>query len=75
MLDHLAAEEKTELRALALAFVREKQWHGAQGVTLTEDIQLAIALQACLLVLKLGLERARDVSAWLAGEDERENEE
>jgi Mlc titration factor MtfA (ptsG expression regulator) len=36
--------------------VAEKQWSGAQGLQLTPRIQLTIALQACLPILKLGLD-------------------
>ena len=59
-LGHLTAEDRTHLRRLARQFIAEKQWSGAQGLQLTPRIQLAIALQACLPVLHLGL-------AWYAG--------
>lgn len=55
-LGHLSAAERERLRAMALEFIAQKEWHGAQGLTLTPDIQLAIALQACLPVLNLGLD-------------------
>jgi len=55
-LDHLSQEERAHLRAMALEFIAQKEWHGAQGLALTADIQLSIALQACLPVLKLGLD-------------------
>ncbi|MBV6409528.1 MAG: zinc-dependent peptidase [Burkholderiales bacterium] len=58
-LDHLVAAERTRLRTMALEFIAQKEWHGAQGLTLTPDIQLSIALQACLPVLKLGLDSYR----------------
>ena len=54
-LAHLPAPDRLRLRALALQFIADKEWHGARGLVLTEDIQLAIALQACLPVLELGL--------------------
>ena len=60
VLAHLTANERVNLRALALEFVAQKQWYGAQGFVLGTDIRLAIALQACLLVLKLGLQWYRD---------------
>lgn len=56
-LDHLSAEQRQRLRQMSLGFIAEKQWHGAQGLQLTATMQLSIALQACLLVLELGLER------------------
>lgn len=59
-LDHLKPEERIRLRQLAREFIAEKEWSGAQGLRLTPHIQLAIALQACLPILHLGL-------AWYAG--------
>ncbi|MBI5900186.1 MAG: zinc-dependent peptidase [Rhodocyclales bacterium] len=59
-LDHLSTDERTELRRLAREFIATRQWSGAQGLQLTPSIQLAIALQACLPILKLGL-------AWYSG--------
>ena len=59
-LDHLRQDERTELRRLAREFIASKEWSGAQGLELTPHIQLAIALQACLPILHLGLD-------WYAG--------
>lgn len=59
-LGHLSRDERTRLRQLAREFVADKQWSGAQGLALTPRIQLNIALQACLLILHLGLD-------WYAG--------
>ena len=59
-LDHLSSDERAHLRQLAREFIAEKQWSGAQGLQLTPRIQLAIALQACLSILHLGLD-------WYAG--------
>ncbi|MDR2239957.1 MAG: zinc-dependent peptidase [Zoogloeaceae bacterium] len=58
-LGHLAADERERLRGMALEFIGRKEWHGAQGLRLTPEIQLAIALQACLPVLNLGLDSYR----------------
>ncbi|MBE7422428.1 MAG: zinc-dependent peptidase [Zoogloeaceae bacterium] len=55
-LARLAAGDRARLRAMALKFIAQKEWHGAHGLQLTPDIQLSIALQACLPVLKLGLD-------------------
>lgn len=55
-LDYLSAGERARLRAMALDFIAGKEWYGAQGLALTPDIQLAIALQACLPILELGLD-------------------
>ena len=59
-LGHLTPDERARLRQLAREFIAEKQWTGAQGLQLTPSIQLAIALQACLPILHLGLD-------WYAG--------
>lgn len=52
----LKAEQRGRLRELAREFVATKEWNGARGLALTADIQIAVALQACLLVLNLGLD-------------------
>jgi len=61
-LAHLSPAQRQRLRDLARRFIAEKQWHGAQGLDITLAMQLSIALQACLLVLELGLER---YNGWL----------
>lgn len=58
-LDCLAPADRARLREMALNFIAQKEWSGAQGLELTPDIQLSIALQACLPVLNLGLESYR----------------
>ncbi len=47
-------EELERLRALAARFLREKEFHG-QGLAITDAMALAIAAQAVLPVLHLGL--------------------
>jgi len=59
-LGHLSPDERAHLRQLAREFIAAKEWSGAQGLQLTPHIQLAIALQACLPILHLGLD-------WYAG--------
>lgn len=54
-LRHLDADERRRLRDMAREFAATKEWNGARGLALSADIQLAIALQACLPVLNLGL--------------------
>lgn len=61
-LAHLTAQDRTRLRELARQLIAEKQWTGAQGLELTADIQLSIALQACLPVLNLGID---EYTGWL----------
>jgi MtfA peptidase len=58
-LSHLNADERQRLRAMAREFLAEKEWSAAGDLVLTPEIQLSIALQACLPVLKLGLEHYR----------------
>ncbi len=55
-LDYLPPADRVRLRALALEFLRRKEFHGAQGLQLDDDMLLAIALQACLPVLHIGLQ-------------------
>ena len=55
-LGHLSADERRRLRQLAREFIADKQWSGAQGLRVTPHMQLAIALQACLPILNLGLD-------------------
>jgi len=58
-LAHLSPDERLALHDMAREFIAVKEWSGARGLALTADIQVAVALQACLLVLKLGLDRYR----------------
>jgi len=55
-LDALDRSELARLRDMALIFLDEKEMHGAHGLVLADDVRLAIALQACLPALNLGLE-------------------
>ena len=54
-LSRLHADERARLRAMALAFLARKEFHGANGLELDDDMLLSIALQACLPVLEIGL--------------------
>ncbi|MBE7369784.1 zinc-dependent peptidase [Ramlibacter pallidus] len=49
------AAEAARLRALAAEFLARKEFHGAGGLVITDEIALAIAAQAVLPVLHLGL--------------------
>lgn len=44
-----------QLRSLTERFLAEKEFSGAQGLEITDEIAVAIAAQACLPVLHLGL--------------------
>ena len=48
--------DRARLRQLALEFLSTKEMSGAQGLELRDGIRLAIALQACLPILNLGLD-------------------
>lgn len=55
-LDYLDQVELARLREMSLIFLYEKEMHGAHALVLADDVRLAIALQACLPVLNLGLD-------------------
>ena len=50
-----SAEELVELRRLSSLFLDSKEFHGTHGFVVTEEVAVAIAAQACLPVLRLGL--------------------
>ena len=50
-----SAAELQRLRELSARFLRSKQFTGAHGLHITDEIALAIAAQACLPILHLGL--------------------
>jgi hypothetical protein len=52
----MSADELERLRSLALLFLHEKEMHGAGGLALSDEIRVAIAVQAVLPVLNLGLD-------------------
>src|SRR5690606_37859499 len=58
-LDFLPAADRQRLRDMAIEFLRNKQFHGAHGFAVTDEIMLGIALQACLPVLNIGLQAYR----------------
>jgi Mlc titration factor MtfA (ptsG expression regulator) len=47
--------DRSELRRLATLFLAAKEFAGAQGLQVTDEIAVAVAAQACLPVLRLGL--------------------
>jgi len=47
------AAEQDRLRTLAAEFLRDKEFHGAHGFAITDEVALAIAAQAVLPVLHL----------------------
>ena len=52
----LSSEERDRLRILASQLLTTKEMASAAGLELTAEIQLRIAIQACLPVLNLGLD-------------------
>ncbi|RZJ26101.1 MAG: zinc-dependent peptidase [Haliea sp.] len=55
-LAQLPASQRGNLRTLSGRFLAQKEFHGAQGLLITDEIAVAIAAQACLPVLHLGLD-------------------
>ena len=51
----LPAKDQLELRGLVSEFLAHKEFTGAQGFVITDEIAVAIAAQACLPVLHIGL--------------------
>ncbi|MEG0922410.1 MAG: zinc-dependent peptidase [Comamonas sp.] len=53
-LQALSLEEKSKLRALSALFLRNKQFAGANGLVVSDNMALTIAAQACLPLLYRG---------------------
>lgn len=51
------SQDEQALRRMSSLFLDRKEFTGAQGLSVTDDMALAIAAQACLPVLHLGLQR------------------
>ena len=47
---------RQRLRELATLFLSQKEFHGARGLEVSDEMAVAIAAQACLPALELGLE-------------------
>ena len=58
-LSHLAPADLQRLREMTSLFIAQKEFSTAHELELTEQITVAIAVQACLPVLNLGLELYR----------------
>ncbi|MEJ2645609.1 MAG: zinc-dependent peptidase [Gammaproteobacteria bacterium] len=59
VLDGLSGAELRRLHDQVILFLHEKQFYGARGLTVTDAMQLAIAVQACLPILNLDLDYYR----------------
>ena len=55
----LSDEELARLRELTILFLHEKGIHGAAGMSIRDEVRVAIAVQACILILQLGLDYYR----------------
>ena len=55
LLKGLSVEENKSLKELCILFIHNKTFEGAQGFEITPKVLLVISLQACLPILKLGL--------------------
>lgn len=53
--------ERTRLQAFIRIFIAEKRWEGAGGLELTDEIEVTIAAQACLLLIGLPHDFYRNV--------------
>ena len=47
----LIRKQQQKLRRLVQIFVAEKNWEGCGGLTMTDEIKVTIAAQACLMVV------------------------
>lgn len=52
----LTTADQVRLRAMTANFLAQKQFSGAHGLVVTDEMAVAIAAQACLPVLNLGLQ-------------------
>jgi len=50
-----SADDLAELRRLCSLFLSAKEFHGVDGFEVTDEVAVAVAAQACLPVLRLGL--------------------
>jgi Mlc titration factor MtfA (ptsG expression regulator) len=50
---YLTAEEQARLRDSVQVFVAEKNWEGCAGLTVSDEMKVTIAAQACLMALAL----------------------
>jgi Mlc titration factor MtfA (ptsG expression regulator) len=50
-----SVDDLAELRRLCSLFLADKEFHGVDGFEVTDEVAVAVAAQACLPVLRLGL--------------------
>ncbi len=56
LLDRLTGDERARLRQITILFLHKKTFSGTHGLVVTEEMALVISLQACLLIINLGIE-------------------
>ena len=61
----LQSAERQRLRELVQVFIAEKSWEGCGGLELTEEMQVIVAANACLLVLERDIDLYKDVDSIL----------
>jgi len=59
-LGHLDDDERDRLKANCEAFIAEKQFSGAGGFVIDDEVRIGVAIQACLPTLHLALRAYRD---------------
>ncbi len=63
-------EDRDALRSLVSLFLSRKEFHGAQGLQVTDEMAVAIAAQACLPILRLGISAYDDFVGIVVQPDE-----
>ena len=66
----LSRQERVRLQDLVVLFLHEKSMHGAGGLALSEYMRVAIAAQACILILNLDIDFYRGWSDIIVYPDE-----
>ncbi len=56
-------DERARLQKLIQIFIVEKNWEGAGGLEVTDEIRVTIAAQACLLILNMPHNYYRNVES------------
>jgi MtfA peptidase len=67
---HRTDDELLRLRRLSTLFLNDKEFSGAQGMHIDDEVAVAVALQACLPILNLGLSRYRGFKGIVVHADE-----
>lgn len=62
LLKGLTGKENKSLKELSILFIHDKTFEGAQGFEISLNVLLVISLQACLPILKLGLDCYKNFS-------------